>query len=360
MLNCDPATMRDRSRRASTVEKGQASDKRHNQALAYRLCLHASEGRLPQLLDMLDKNEFGSTEYSTGGIHMEYGSTLIECIRKGNMKKNYGLPGLLTAVHRLYEKGADMAADCVDQDILSFAIRTGDIPLVQFILSCTPDGMAFQTERIAHMEPRLSSSKTVTMSEFLIKNGATLTARGFSEETILMHQLRRYRPPEGDILKMITFLVGEGCDVNAVNNRGEAALHQAIHTGGDPAIIRFLIKHNADVNAGDRNGFTPLHWAVREGNLQYVKILCQHRAKIQTRDHTGENVLDLVVRLTTLFSQTPKTKDLVSILEYLEVEHDRRMRAATFAEIGKQHRIPKDMVEKILNDGGFYHGRGKN
>jgi ankyrin repeat protein len=55
-------------------------------------------------------------------------------------------------------------------------------------------------------------------------------------------------------------LIAEGAKLDAVNEYGETALHQAIMSRSR-AVAEVLIAHGADVNARSREGRTPLYFA---------------------------------------------------------------------------------------------------
>lgn len=63
--------------------------------------------------------------------------------------------------------------------------------------------------------------------------------------------------PESEVLPALEVALDSGGDVNAVNNRGDTALHAAV-THRYEAVIQLLASHGANVNARNRNGQTPL------------------------------------------------------------------------------------------------------
>jgi ankyrin repeat protein len=73
----------------------------------------------------------------------------------------------------------------------------------------------------------------------------------------------RIRPVlEANSIEAIRLFLALGLDINAVNDRGETALHGAALRGAD-LIVSFLAEHGAKLDAVDRGGATPLDLAVR-------------------------------------------------------------------------------------------------
>ncbi|HEX5432579.1 MAG TPA: ankyrin repeat domain-containing protein [Bryobacteraceae bacterium] len=66
---------------------------------------------------------------------------------------------------------------------------------------------------------------------------------------------------ESDALAALKLMVSLGLDINAVNSRGETALHGAALRGAD-TIVRYLVDQGANLNAKSKAGFTPLDVAM--------------------------------------------------------------------------------------------------
>jgi ankyrin repeat protein len=69
---------------------------------------------------------------------------------------------------------------------------------------------------------------------------------------------------EPEALEAVKFLVGIGADVNAIDDRGETAIHGVAYKHF-ASVAQFLIDHGATVtawNRKNRNGWTPLRIAV--------------------------------------------------------------------------------------------------
>ncbi|XP_071384347.1 cyclin-dependent kinase 4 inhibitor B [Centroberyx affinis] len=90
----------------------------------------------------------------------------------------------------------------------------------------------------------------------------------------------------------VEFLLQSGADVNGENCFGRTPL-QVMMMGSTP-VAQLLLKRGAQPNVADRRtGTTPLHDAARTGFLDTVRLLVQHLADPQARDHRDCRPVDL-------------------------------------------------------------------
>jgi ankyrin repeat protein len=94
---------------------------------------------------------------------------------------------------------------------------------------------------------------------------------------------------------------------------GGTALHFSI--GTSIAVARRLIGNGSQINLVDREGATPLHWAVRKDKPDFIRLLVQAGASIDTRDNAGQSPLQLA-RTASIKS----VKELVANKELGDVE----------------------------------------
>ncbi len=64
-----------------------------------------------------------------------------------------------------------------------------------------------------------------------------------------------------DAIASIALFLAAGVDINAVDNRGQSALHGAAYRGWDD-VIRYLAAHQANLNLKDSRGFEPVDTAL--------------------------------------------------------------------------------------------------
>src|SRR5262249_634227 len=69
------------------------------------------------------------------------------------------------------------------------------------------------------------------------------------------------RKPQADAIEAIKLCLNAGLDVNAVDSRGQTAVHGAAFQGFDD-VVQFLVEHGAKLDVKDRQGKTPLDAAM--------------------------------------------------------------------------------------------------
>ncbi|OWY98570.1 hypothetical protein PHMEG_00030633, partial [Phytophthora megakarya] len=79
---------------------------------------------------------------------------------------------------------------------------------------------------------------------------------------------------------MVSLLLARGIDVDAHNEDGWTALHNAVHNGHTDIILA-LLEGGADVGARSNNGNTALHLAAFNGNTDVVKLLLAPSAFVE-------------------------------------------------------------------------------
>jgi ankyrin repeat protein len=124
--------------------------------------------------------------------------------------------------------------------------------------------------------------------------------------------------------RIVALLIAANADVNAIDNTGLTACHQAcanppvlaqlLDAGANPLVrsrrgatplhhaarekdaidaILLLIRANADVNECDNAGNSAGHWAANNGRVENLKLLIAHGAQINQRNNVGLTMLTL-------------------------------------------------------------------
>jgi hypothetical protein len=93
---------------------------------------------------------------------------------------------------------------------------------------------------------------------------------------------------------LVRWLIARGADVNAVDEFGYTALHEAVREGS-PAVMLALLEHGASVTKRTLDGDTPLHCAAEGRNLDGVKVLLDRRAAPNAKN--GEELTPLELAL---------------------------------------------------------------
>jgi len=109
---------------------------------------------------------------------------------------------------------------------------------------------------------------------------------------------------EKGYLRMVKFFTENGLPLNTQDYDGYTPIHVAITTiqKTNPDKIeecREILSYLAskvDTNVADINGVSPLHLSSEIGDLGSIRVLLQHGAWVNIKDHQGENALFYAVR----------------------------------------------------------------
>lgn len=112
--------------------------------------------------------------------------------------------------------------------------------------------------------------------------GCSLEARDKESLTALLWACRRGHT------EIALFLLAQGADVSALDNKRRGVWHYAAMSLADP---RFLLPYSADISARDGNGWTPLHWASRSGNLTAMAFLIEKGTSIDEKGRSKDTPL---------------------------------------------------------------------
>lgn len=107
--------------------------------------------------------------------------------------------------------------------------------------------------------------------------------------------------------KAIDRLIGEGDDINALDDSGRTPLIQAINVNQQGSVAS-LLKSGANVNMADTVfGNTPLHHAIMQGSSKSVALLLSYKADITIQNHEKKSSLD--------FAQKSSSREISRLME---------------------------------------------
>lgn len=135
----------------------------------------------------------------------------------------------------------------------------------------------------------LHYAKSLDMTKLLVEHGADINATDKDGNTILYYAILHYK------LKIITYLIEIGVNINIKNWLGETVLHLTSRRG-DWEIVLALIKdakRKAQLNIKNNEGMTALHWAVKEEKEKVVELLLENGADPTIKNNEGETSIDL-------------------------------------------------------------------
>ncbi len=111
-------------------------------------------------------------------------------------------------------------------------------------------------------------------------------------------------------LDMADLFLSHGADVNSEESPGVPLLHSRIHWNL-PGICLWLIRNGANPNAVDGKGNTALHVAARKGiNARVIEALVERGGNLKAKDGSGKTPLEIARKM-----KKTKTSELLQSLE---------------------------------------------
>jgi ankyrin repeat protein len=121
----------------------------------------------------------------------------------------------------------------------------------------------------------------------LLDAGADPDAVNDRGETALMDAIRSHEPA------IVEALLAEAVDVDHASRSGWQAVHFAAASRVDAEMLPRILAAGGEVEAEDAQGMTPLIHAAEEGRLAAVRLLDERGADLRAVDAQGRSALDL-------------------------------------------------------------------
>lgn len=114
---------------------------------------------------------------------------------------------------------------------------------------------------------------------------------------------------ENNIPEILLFLLDNGGDINAADNKGNTVLHNAVMHACRPEILSVLLQRGANVNAKNNSGNTPLHQACKfnffsRKKAQLLLALLAHNADSSIKNNKDKTAKEV--------AKTEEIKDIIN------------------------------------------------
>ena len=97
---------------------------------------------------------------------------------------------------------------------------------------------------------------------------------------------------KNDINTFITII--SKMNLEQANSHGETILWLAVQKGSIN-FVEMLLEYGANINTTDKDGWTPLHLAVQNNDINMVRLLLNHNPDINATNKYGNNIIWVAV-----------------------------------------------------------------
>ncbi len=289
------------------------------------------------------------------------------CIKKGipvDVKDNTGKTPLALAL----ENSSDYDSIQIAATLLKFGVRpiSGDYDYFENAVTERSLSMNLKDGQTPLHIAVISGHSGI--AEYLIKNGANLSAQDLAGATPL-HEAVRYGqtdlvsmllknganpnakdslgntpllliPPEKNRKEVYKLLLSSKANPNIKDTFGDTPLHIATLSSMKTDILDEMIQAGADINARNKQGITPLTIAVENKLMDHVNFYISHNADIYAGDNQGNTPLSIALAGNLTMLQALVTKENV---DNLDSEGNSPLLIAI------ENRAPIEKIEYILS-----------
>jgi len=217
--------------------------------------------------------------------------------KKGYSPLHYAvLEGQFNILKLLREKGAEVNTETYfsNRTPLIDAAALGELNMIKYLIDNNADMNATDSEGYSTLHKAVSIDRLDIVKFFGDYNANVNTFTTPVERTPLLDAVGN-----GNI-EMAKYLLGKGAYINAMDDKGYTALHEAAKANNADFVL-YLIRYGANVNlAGGYNKGTVLHHAAEKGKLQIVKQLIENNADITALTYDNYTALHRAVLATKL------------------------------------------------------------
>lgn len=165
----------------------------------------------------------------------------------------------------------------------------------------------------------------INLLDNILKQSSNSTSQRTCTGSSLLHCCSLSDKP-----KTTSYLIKNGCHVNAKNDFGETPLHWIAKSGAINS-CKILIENGANINSEDNDGNTPLHWACEYDNIDIIKLLISSKSlDVNIKNYEGYTPIEIAA-----LNGNYATVKLLTTCESLQVFKKKLTKCAKFGENDK-------------------------
>ena len=211
------------------------------------------------------------------GFKLQPGS-LIKLIRSKNLE----------AVKLAIDSGLDVNYSGPDGPRpIRVAAQVGSIEIIELLIENGAYCQGFNENECTLVHLAAENNSNLRLIKYLEESGFDLNARSEKHQTPLMFSMANERTC------VTRYLIDKVGNIEAVDKRGQTALHHSAFYAGNFENMKILLLNGANPNAKDCNGKTPLH-VVEFDFYEKVEMLLDHGADMHVRDNVGKVPYDYI------------------------------------------------------------------
>ncbi|KLO98698.1 related to ankyrin 3 [Fusarium fujikuroi] len=201
-------------------------------------------------------------------------------------------------VKLLLKRGADVQAEnrWTETPLHLATKKEGSEAIMQALLSCGAD---IHARDDSGRTPLISAVECASTDEigFLVRQGADVTAQDQKGDTCLHHAVRRrILHMNGAIFEIVQLLLENGTNADARNKSGQTCLHALAGRGEDipytSHILQLVTRLGTHINTRDNDGDTPLHVVAQYGDVEALSTFAyQPGLDLNPQNHLGKTPL---------------------------------------------------------------------
>jgi ankyrin repeat protein len=234
-------------------------------------------------------------------------------------------------VKLLVSQGADLNVEIINQDYIltSGYYNYEETILTYMFVHSTVEAVETLIDEGAHIYLKdefeiilllvmkgFIDEKFIPMYELLYKKGVNFNILDSCGDNVLHYLVPKFGF-NNNVLKMISFFINHGVDINQVNNSGEPAIFYITqyhycgqHNGACRIeLLKFFLDNGANFAIKTNNQNTFLHHVIEQSDtyiIKYIKFLLDNDFKSHIDDKNNQNLtaIQLAIEKTSIYEET--------------------------------------------------------